>query len=93
MKTKKQWDESSKNLFDFLQVGDEVDETIKMYFLETLPPATWTGFCIQMGEPYTHNNLNQPMFSTLEKQGGQWVYTGIKTRPKHWQKIEEGVLT
>lgn len=81
MKTRKQWRESKKPLSEFLHVGDVVDDEMFDYFLEVLPPATWTADCLQIGEPYAHID-GRPTFSTLEKIGGQWVYMGNKHQPK-----------
>jgi len=82
MKTKAQWDQSRQNLSTFLNVGDLVDEEMKMYFLEVLPPATWTNRVIQIGEPYSHNSKNQPEYFTLERDHEGWKYAGIKAGPE-----------
>lgn len=84
MKTLNEWNESKICLSNFLNIGDEVDEEIAEYILCVLPPATWTKECIQMGEPYTHNNEGRAMYLTIEKKaiGDNWIYTGIKCRPQ-----------
>ena len=81
MKTYKQWTESKKDLNEFLQIGDVVDEDILDYFIGVLPPACQSPRCVQIGEPYTHD-AGGPLFATLEKIDGQWIYTGHKNTPK-----------
>ena len=52
IKTLKGWHESGCNdIYDFLVVGDEVDEELYSYFLNILPPATWTSNILQVGSP------------------------------------------
>lgn len=80
MKTMEQWNGSKMNLTDFLKVGDIVSEDIQDYFIETLPPETYTSNIIQLGEVYTHDNNGTPFFITLEKVQGVWTYTGIKKK-------------
>lgn len=84
MKTMKQWNESKQDLDKFLQPGDIVAEDIYDYFISVLPPATFTGNVVQIGEPYDHNRRDRPRFATIRKQGGQWHYVGHLTLPEHW---------
>jgi len=81
IKTLRDWHESGKDLNHFLQVGDIVDEEMYSYFLEVLPPACMSGRCVQIGEPHSED-AGGLLFATLEKQNGQWVYTGHKNTPK-----------
>lgn len=81
MKTLQGWHESKKDLQEYLQIGDAVDDELYYYFIEVLPPACMSPRCIQIGEPYTHD-AGGPVFATLEKQNGQWIYTGHKNTPK-----------
>jgi hypothetical protein len=78
IKTKKGWQESKQDLSQYLQPGDIVDEDMFDYFLEVMPPTCQSDRCLQIGEPFTHDDKGRPMFSTLEKINGQWTYTGIK---------------
>lgn len=82
MKTYKEWIESKLPASQFLSVGDEVCNEIFEYFLEVLPPITWTKDCLQMGEPYNHNEKGQSQYLTLEKINEKWTYTGIKPLKK-----------
>ena len=81
MKTYEEWEKSGKDLHEFLQVGDVVDDEMYGYFLGVLPPACCSSRCVQIGEPYSHD-AGGPLFATLEKQNGQWIYTGHKNTPK-----------
>jgi hypothetical protein len=45
-----------------------------------MPPATFNGLMVQLGEPYDHSENGRPLYLTVEKIGSNWVYTGIKTR-------------
>jgi len=81
MKTKKEWEDSGKDLNEFLQVGDEVDKEMYRFFVEVLPPACLSSRCVQIGEPYSED-AGGNLFATLEKQDGKWIYTGHKNTPK-----------
>ena len=72
IKTYKNWNGS---LNEYLQVGDRVDEEMVKYFINTLPPATLNGECIQMGEPYGNVN-GKATFATLRNIGNGWEYAG-----------------
>jgi len=82
MKTYEQWLESGKLLNDFLQVGDAVDEDLKMYFLEVLFPACMSDHYIQIGEPTDYNAQGEPTFETLKFKDNCWVYMGPLPTPK-----------
>lgn len=73
MKTYRDWQNGS--LSDYLQFGDEVDEEMMDYFLNTLPPVTWTSTLVQMGEPYSHV-AGRATYATLRREGGRWYYAG-----------------
>lgn len=84
MKTMKQWNESGQMLNEFLKIGDLVDEEMKMYFLEVLPPRTWTNRVIQIGEPCDSDSQGHLTYSTLIRDAEGWKYVGEKSRPIHW---------
>lgn len=63
------------NLNDYLQIGDIVDEEMYHYFINVLPPATFTSHIVQIGEPYQHIT-NKPTFMTLEHTDKGWQYQG-----------------
>jgi len=82
MKTLDGWNKSGVQLNEYLQVGNEVDEDMVNYFIDILPPATMRADCMQIGEPWDHDPVTcRPMFATLEKQDGKWIYTGHRVRP------------
>lgn len=72
MKTYADW---KGNLYDYLQIGDIVDEEMVEYFIDVLPPACFNSSCIQMGEPYSHIDGNAT-YATLKKVDGEWVFAG-----------------
>ena len=80
MKTLKQWKESKLSLDRFLQVDDVVDEELRSYFIEVIPPASCTSDCIQMGEPYDSNERGQDTYLTLHRKSHGWVYVGDKCK-------------
>ena len=84
--TKADWDGSGLTLDKFLKINHPVDEALVMYFIEVLPPVTWSATCIQIGEPYDSDNKGRFTYSTIEKYPyfDKWIYTGNKTEPKYW---------
>lgn len=63
------------SFYDFLNVGDYVDERFVDYFLEVIYPRTWTRTIIQMGEPYSHIN-GKATYATLSKDEFGWKFCG-----------------
>ena len=82
MKTHIGWEGSKQNLDEYLQVGDIVDDAMYDYFLCVLPPACNSAHYLQIGEPAKHDDNDEPMFSTLKKVDGHWVYVGEMTTPE-----------
>jgi len=75
------WESSGQSLTEYLAVGDRVDEELRMWFLEVLPPACWSSRCIQIGEAAGTAEDGRDTFSTLEMIDGHWTYTGEKATP------------
>ena len=75
VKTKKGWNESKKNLTDYLNIGDEVDKSMWYYFLEVLPPIQNSGI-LQISEPYDYNHKGVFTYMTLKKNNEKWYYIG-----------------
>lgn len=71
-KTKANW---KGDLKDYLKVGDYVDQEMADYFVNELPPATFSALLIQMGEPYSHIN-GRATYPTLKKTSEGWQYIG-----------------
>jgi len=79
MKTFAQWHDSKKSLTEFLNIGEEVEQEIVDYFIEVLPPVTWTSTIVQCGEPYDSFGKNGAYrYITFEKVSKLWFYTGKK---------------
>jgi hypothetical protein len=82
VKTNAQWSASGKCLEEFLEVGDLVDDELRMYFIEVLPPACMSRRCIQIGEPVRHDpSTGEPMFETLLRVVEGWKYAGVCVTP------------
>ena len=80
MKTYKQWEESKKDFMSFAQAGDEIDSKIYWYFLEVLPPAAMNSSGFLLGEPYTHNEDNEPLYEAFYKSpSDRYFFGGLKT--------------
>jgi len=75
MKTEKEWHESKKNLTEYLNIGDKVDEDMIDYFIGVLPPIQSKGL-IQISEPYNYNEAGAFTYMTLKKNGENWQYIG-----------------
>lgn len=89
MKTFAGWQGSRSNLSKYLQEDDLIDMELVAYILGCVPPVTWTGKNIQMGEPMDTcletgkfrymtlekvDNIGKPMY---EDKDGDWKYVGI----------------
>ena len=74
LKTYEAWDSDWDKYF---QLGDYVDDEMWDYALEVLPPQYWKSDLLQIGEPHDHGGENgKARYSTFQKHGSQWVYTG-----------------
>lgn len=82
MKTYKGWGNSTaKTIYEYLAVGDEVDEEMIDYFRDILPPATISTFILQVGEASDHID-GRATFMTFKKENGKWIYKGDCFRDK-----------
>lgn len=80
LKTLKGWRESKADLYFYLNEGNKVDEELIEYTLDTLPPATNTSRCVQMGEPYDHcPTTGKGRYATFHKRGEDWFFSGNMT--------------
>ncbi|MEG0324356.1 MAG: hypothetical protein RR547_04885 [Raoultibacter sp.] len=85
-KTMEGWQASEvSSIYDYLQVGDRVNEEMVDSFRDATKPQTNTSDMMQGGEPYSHigNDLTgktQPTFITFitaeTPDGNEWVYAG-----------------
>ena len=71
------------DLYEYLKVGDIVDNEIYSHFVNVMPPVAFNSGYVQMGEAYSHVD-NKPTYETLAKIDGNWTYCGHC----HWGKIE-----
>ncbi|MGO4697702.1 hypothetical protein AB4Z50_25785 [Paenibacillus sp. 2TAB26] len=71
----KKYEDWKGNMDDFLKIGDEVDEEFYDYFLNVLPPASWTSSLVQIGEPHSHVG-GRATYATIAKVDGKWIYRG-----------------
>lgn len=81
LKTYKDWRNCGIRLSKYLKPGDEVDDGILEIFIDDmpsgLPPVTYSGGCVQMGESWGKNQEGKPLHMTLEKIDDKWIYTGM----------------
>lgn len=76
MKTYKEWEKSkAETIYEYLNIGDKVDEEIIDYFRDIVPPVTINSFTLQVGEPSDHIN-GKATFMTFMKVNGEWIYKG-----------------
>ena len=78
LKTEKGWQESKKNLTEYLNIEDQVDDDMFDYFLGVLPPIQRQGV-LQISEPYSTNGKGQFTYMTLKKDDEKWFYIGAIT--------------
>ena len=76
MKSLEGWRQSEhRDLDSYLQIGDVVAESMVQHFADLLPPVTFTGRRVQIGEPHDHVK-GKPRFGTFEVVQGQWTWQG-----------------
>lgn len=81
MKTRKGWDESQKNLDDYLPHPCEIDEALYMYIAECVMPNYLEGRLVQGGDPtksiedvFSGNEIYY--YSTVNEVDGKYYYLG-----------------
>lgn len=63
--------------------GQEVDIEVVRQMRDCVPPETMTRDCLQVGEAYDHDrNTGEALYTTFEKQGERWFFTGYKPSMK-----------
>jgi len=77
MKTKKQWEKSSKNLIQFLIVGDEIDEELFNYVGEVVVPAYCSYGFNQCGEPEYHIDKTTFHLTVHCSNQDRYYYLGV----------------
>lgn len=81
VKTYKGWQESGLPTFDeYCAPGDEVDEEMVEYFVNSVPPVLMRSACTQAGEPFSHERDEQggykPTYTTFHRTEGGWRFDG-----------------
>lgn len=80
MKTFKGWEQSGCYFSRYCKPGDAVDDAIFDHFVNILPPRTFSGTLMQVGEPYSHqmdeHGHMRATYGTFAQRGGQWYYCG-----------------
>lgn len=79
MKTYSQWTDSRLFFPDFVNEGDEIDETLYDYFLGVVPPEYSKEGIFCCGEPSDHDRVGNPMYATFKCVGSQYWYCGSLT--------------
>jgi len=88
MKTYENWNEP---LNEYLQIGDIVDEEMADYFVEVLPPVTFTNSIVQIGEAYSHIN-GRATYNTLVNSNEGWMYCGHCHKGATTEPTEERLM-
>lgn len=73
LKTYKDWNTNS--IYDYLKIGDRVDEEMYEHFLNVMPPIVNTSHILQVSEPYDFVD-GKPTYMTFVKEDYFWVYKG-----------------
>lgn len=89
IKRLEEWHNSKAETFtDFCKPGDIVEQRIVDYFINSLPPIYFGENFVQAGGAFDHrldkeDNLVKPIYTTFEKENGNWVYKGNCFRGKN----------
>jgi len=76
LKTYKGWKESNfTRIYDYLNIGDEVDEEMIDYFRDIMPPIIMNFCMLQVGELADHIG-GKATYMTFVKEKGRWIYKG-----------------
>lgn len=75
------WYESGLRTFEeYFVPGDMVTEDVVDYFVNVMPPRTMNAYCVQAGEPYSHEKDKhgdyKPTYITFHKISGDWHFVG-----------------
>jgi hypothetical protein len=70
------------NFSEYVNVGDVVDEAMFDYWLNVLPPLSWSRDYLQSSEPYSHTVEGKATYTTFGKEPhtGHWTYLGHCTK-------------
>lgn len=83
VKTYEGWGESGLRMFEeYCFPGDEVDEAMVDYFVNSVPPVLMRSSCTQAGEPFSdeaddERNCYRPTYITFHRVAeGRWQFDG-----------------
>ena len=76
MKTYQDWEKSGKDLDDYLDPFDEIDEELFEYAISVIPPYFWNYGYLQVGEPFRHEGRTV-FFETFQQTKTGYFYLGI----------------
>lgn len=81
VKTFSGWNESGLAFDEFCDPGDTVDSELVDYFVNIVPPVLMLPFCMQVGEPYSHEhdgkNGYRPTYITFHRMDkDHWQFDG-----------------
>lgn len=81
MKRFRDWIETDKNFKDFVQPGDEVDQSMVDHFRDVMPPKNMSFGYLQVGEPIKQvpagDGKLKTVYITFEQECGRWIYKGL----------------
>lgn len=93
VKTYNGWQESGLPTFDdYCFPGDEVDEAMVEYFVNSVPPTTYYSTCTQDGEPFSHERDEhgnyRPTYGTFHRiEDGRWKFDGYCFEGENENKV------
>lgn len=65
--------------------GQEVDAEVVRQMRDCVPPLTWGGGCLQVGEPFSHDpETGAALYTTFEMIGGKWIFRGYKPARRYY---------
>jgi hypothetical protein len=77
MKTLSEWSASRLPFSLFASPGDQVDAGIFEYFRDSAPPAMMTARVLCVGDPFDHDDADNPRFTTFVQDGARIEYAGV----------------
>ena len=77
MKRYKDWEESGKDLDEFLTPPCEIDEDLYLHLAETTTPSWQDANFLQIGEADGKTSYGTFTFSTIWMTRGKYIYLGV----------------
>jgi len=95
IKTLESWNGSGLNLYDYLAVGDKVDEALVDEQRDCVPPNRMGRGYLQVGEPFRHkpddSGVYRPTYATFINKNGSdsWVFAGYCFSDEEINRVED----